>query len=79
MLKVNFPRVSKLCSCFPDSTPYTTILPRCEPVATILESGEKQTDQDSTGPASIVFRRPPVPRSQSRMVESSELEAATGG
>ena len=48
MLIVNFPRVSRVVSFLPVSTPNKLILPVCEPDAKILESGENATVQAST-------------------------------
>ena len=46
---VNFPRVSRALSFFPLSTPIRFTLPEWLPVAMSRESGEKATDQVSTG------------------------------
>lgn len=49
MLRMNFPRVSRENSFLPLSTPKMLTFPRWLPVAMCLESGEKATDQASTG------------------------------
>ena len=77
ILRVNFPLVSNVCSCFLDSTPYKFIFPEWLPEIINLSSGENATVQISTGPTSIAPILFPVSMSHSLKLESSELEAQT--
>lgn len=77
MLNANFPLVSKTCSCFFDSTPYMFIFPAWFPDITNLSSGENAQVQMSTDPTSMEPIFSPETRSQSRKVESKDVDAHT--
>ena len=77
MATVNLPAVSKLWSKVPRSAQYRLTLPKWLPVPIFLESCEKATVQESTGVQSMVCSWDPFSRSQRRICESRELDAAT--
>lgn len=72
---MNFPLASKICSTFPDSTPYNVIFPACDPEMMNLSSGLNSTVHKSTGPTSILEIFSPFSTSHIRKLESIELEA----